>query len=176
MKKKIKDKNHKSSPNLKSSSSSFSCSAPSCFQFGSLLFSLHLVAPDEFLMFHNHLGQTFCFQKSPVPVAPPRNQSHISFFLSKTQKILNEIYGQIWHCYHSSSTDSKDVGTMTIFFVFHQISVELTRVRANGIQDDTFSDLLTVIIIIVTATNTYKHNTYAYLICIILILHNQTDF
>lgn len=113
MKKKIKDKNHKSSPNLKSSSSSFSCSAPSSFQFGSLLFSLHLVAPDEFLMLHNHPGQTFCFQKSPVPVAPPRNQSHISFFLSKTQKILNEIYGQIWHCYHSSSTDSKDVGTMT---------------------------------------------------------------
>ena len=111
--KKSRGKNHKSSPNLKSSSSSFSCSAPSSFQFGFLLFSLHLVAPDEFLMPHNHLGQAFCFQKSPIPVAPPRNQSHISFFLSKTQKMLNEICGHIWHCYHSSSTDSKDVGTMT---------------------------------------------------------------
>lgn len=64
-------------------------------------------------MIHSHLGQTSCFQKSPVPVAPPKNQSHISFFLSKTQKISNEIYRQTGTVFTLAVLAVKGVGTMT---------------------------------------------------------------
>lgn len=157
MTEKTKEKKHKSGSDLKSSSSSFSCSAPSSFQGGSPLFSLHLVAPDAFLMLHTHLGQTSYFQKSPVLAVPPRNQSHISFFLSKTPKMCKWNLWTDWH-FTLAVLASKDMGKITHLFYFSpNISWADKCIWANGIQNVTFSELLTVIIIMKIATETYKH-------------------